>query len=158
MQRPSITDYVGTILNRAENYHRIKHKDKRFEIKIYEVLGLPPWIILNRAEYYYQIKHKTKLFEIKTYEVLGLPQWIIFHPSTDLRNVGMAVNLVARLHGPIGAFKTAKSAWKYCGVEGADLGFGTRQELKPFMTRPRVRACVCMGAYARASARTCVLV
>ena len=105
-----------------------------------------------------QSKKTTKLFEIKTNEVLGLPQWIIFHPSRDLRKVGMAVNLVARLHGPIGAFKTAKSAWKYCGVEGADLGFGTRQELKPFMTRPRVRACVCMGAYARASARTCVLV
>ena len=78
LQQPRITDYVVTIL--------------------------------NKAEYYYQIKHKTKLFEIKTYEVLGLQPWIIFHPSSDLRNVGIAVNLVARLHGPIGPFKTAKSA------------------------------------------------
>ena len=104
-ERPSITDYVGTILNRAEYYHRIKHKDKRFEIKTYEVLGLPPWII--------------------------------FHPSRDLRKVGIVVNLVARLHGPIGPFKTAKSAWKYCGGDGAGLGFGTRKELKAFMTRLR---------------------
>jgi len=34
--------------------------------------------------------------------VLGLPLWIIFYPSRDLRKVGIAVNLVARLHGPIG--------------------------------------------------------
>jgi len=39
-----INDYVGTILNRAENYYQIKHKTKLFEIKTYEVLGLPPWI------------------------------------------------------------------------------------------------------------------
>ena len=80
LERPCITDYVGTILNRAEYYHQIKHKKKRFEIKTYEVLGLPPWII--------------------------------FHPSSDLGKDGIAVNLVARLHLPIGPFKTAKSAWK----------------------------------------------
>jgi len=34
--------------------------------------------------------------------VLGLPPRIIFYPSRDLRKVGIAVNLVARLHGPIG--------------------------------------------------------
>ena len=105
LQRLSITDYVGTIL--------------------------------NRAEYCQQIKHKYKRFEIKTYQMLGLPPWIIFHPSRDLRKVGIVVNLVARLHGPIGPFKTAKSAWKYCGGDGAGLGFGTRKELKAFMTRLR---------------------
>ena len=105
LERPWITDYVGTIL--------------------------------NRAEYYYQIKHKKKRFEIKTYEVLGLPPWIIFHPSSDLRKDGIAVNLVARLHRPIGPFKTAESAWKYCGGEGAGLGFGICKELKAFMTRLR---------------------
>ena len=134
LQQPRITDYVVTIL--------------------------------NKAEYYYKVKHKTKLFEIKTYEVLGLQPWIIFHPSSDLRNVGITVNLVARLHGPRRPFKTAKSAWKYCGGEGIVLGFGTRQELKAIMTRPRVHACVCMRACARACAcahthpcvnvRTCV--
>ena len=62
------------------------------------------------------------MFEIKTYVVLGLPQWIIFHPTSHLRNVGIAVILVARLHGPIGPFKMAISAWKYCGGEGIGLG------------------------------------
>ena len=103
-----------------------------------------------------QSKKTTKLFEIKTNEVLGLPQWIIFYPSRDLGKVGMAVNLVARLHGPLGPFKTAKSAWKYCGGNGAGLVFGTRKELKPFMTRPRVDACVCTRACARTHMRPCV--
>ena len=57
--------------------------------------------------------------------VLGLPPWIIFYPSRDLRKVGIAVNLVARLHDPIGPCITAKSAWQYCGGKGAGLRFGT---------------------------------
>ena len=118
--------------------------------------------ILNKAEYYYKVKRKTKLFEIKTYEVLGLQPWIIFHLSSDLRNVGITVNLVARLHGPRRPFKTAKSAWKYCGGEGIVLGFGTSKELKAFMTRVRlhmcVHACVCARACVRACVRTRIIV
>ena len=49
--------------------------------------------------------------------VLGLPPWIIFHPSRDLRNVGIVVSLVARLHGPMGPSITAKSAWNTSAVK-----------------------------------------
>ena len=57
LQRLSITDYVGTILNRAEYCQQIKHKYKRFEIKTYQMLGLPPWIIFHPSRDLRKIWH-----------------------------------------------------------------------------------------------------
>ena len=75
--------------------------------------------------------------------------------SDDLRNVGIAANLVAWLHSPKGSLKTAKSAWKDCGGEGIGLGWNP----------PRVEgvydsaACACVRVHAcvRARARARIL-